>query len=172
MRYRDAETLSARGQIQFKYAKRAAKLVNVFQCLIVSSDQRRREMFERAAAEGGWQTYLCADATAALACLNRSVVQLAVVDLESRGAETLRPVIEGLTALGGPLLIVCGNEGNIEEEVWVRRLGAWLYLPGVIDGSNFTLLCGEARQIAQRLWKAARPEIGSDSPAAQRGSFS
>ncbi len=31
----EAKTLSVRGQVQQKYARRAAKLVNVFQCLIV-----------------------------------------------------------------------------------------------------------------------------------------
>ncbi len=153
MAYQEAKTLTARGQIQLKFAKRAAKLVNVFQCLIVSADPVRREMLERAASEGGWKTCLCEDAPTALNFISRSLVQLAVVDLESQPADVFRPVVEKLTASNGLLLIVCGNEGDISEEIWARQLGAWLYLPGVVDTSNFTLLCGEARHIAERLWK-------------------
>jgi hypothetical protein len=42
MPYRDAKTLAAREQVQARFVKRAAKLVNVFQCLIVSADAQRR----------------------------------------------------------------------------------------------------------------------------------
>jgi hypothetical protein len=36
-----------------------------------------------------------------------------------------------------------------------------MYLPGVAESSNLALLCGEARQIAERLWKAG----GERAPA-------
>jgi hypothetical protein len=62
-------------------------------------------------------------------------------------------------------MIVCGNEGRIEEEMWVRQAGAWLYLPGVTESSNFALLCGEARQIAQRLHKTTTREHKSGTSA-------
>ena len=167
MPYHDAKsTLAARGQIQLRFLKRAPKVVATFQCLIVSADRERREMFERAAADGGWKTALCSDAPTALAYIHRSLVQLAIVDLESPQAEVFRPVVEQFTGASGLLLIVCGNEGEIEEEVWVRQLGAWLYLPGVVDGSNFALLCGEARQIAERLWKPHGAENGAGSTRA------
>lgn len=166
MPYRDSKTMTARGQVQLRYIHRAAKAASVFQCLIVSADPARREMFARAAAEGGWKTALCGDAASALAHINRSFMQLAIVDLEGPQAATLRPVIERLAGgsgllAGGLLLIVCGNEGQIEEEVWVRQSGAWLYLPGVAETNNFALLCGEARQIAERL---AKPTDRTVSP--------
>jgi DNA-binding NtrC family response regulator len=167
MPYQDTKTLTARGQIQLRFAKRATKAVNVFQCLIVSSDDERRAMFERAAADGGWNTLLCADAPTALTYINRSLVQLAIVDLESQQAEAFRPVVQQFTATSGLLLIVCGNEGEIEEEVWVRQLGAWLYLPGVADTSNFALLCVEARHIAERLWKSNGGARANGVPAVQ-----
>jgi len=155
---RNVHRPSLREQVQIKFAKRAARLVDAYQCLIVSADPKRREMFEHAATEGGWKTVLCPDAPAAQGFLNRSLVQLAVVDLEAWPSSDFRPVIEQLTARAGPLLIVCGNEGDIEEEVWIRQSGAWLYLPGVIDGTDFSLLCGEARQIAERLSRVASPQ--------------
>ena len=165
MTYRDVKALSLREQIQLKFAKRTAKLVNVFQCLIVSADASRRETFERAASEGGWKTFPCADPGSALAYLSRSVVQLAVVDLEAQQTNLFRPVVERLAASNGLLLIVCGNEADVEEEVWVRQSGAWLYLPGAVEGTQFRVLCGEARQIAERLWKANGLERGLGQPA-------
>jgi len=160
MPYQDLKRLTARGQIQLRFAKRASKLVGVYQCLIVSADANRRETFERAAADAGWKTFLCADASTALAMVNRSYVQLAIVDFEGRQGETFRPIVEQFKLAGGLLLIVCGNEGDVEEEIWARQLGAWLYLPGVVDDSNLSLLCGEARQLVARLAEAKTIERG------------
>jgi hypothetical protein len=166
MPYRESKSLNVREQVQLKYARRAAKLVNVFQCLIVSADPRRRRMLERAAAEGGWKTFLCADSPTALTHIHRWLMQLAVVDLESQPPESFRPLVEQLTACNGLLSIVCGNEGNVEEEIWVRQRGTWMYLPGVSDSNNVGLLCGEARQIAERLWKAGGSELAPVQPVA------
>jgi ActR/RegA family two-component response regulator len=165
MPYRDLNTLSVREQVQHKYARRAAKLVNVFQCLIVSADPLRRHMLERAAADSGWKTQVCADAPAALAHVNRWLVQLAVVDLEAQRPEDFRPLVEQLTARGGLLSIVCGNEGDANEEIWVRQRGAWMYLPGVADSSNVGLLCSEAKQIAERLGRAGDGKAGDGEHA-------
>ena len=166
MHYREVKTLSVREQTQLKYARRAAKLVDAFQCLIVSSDSRRRRMLERAAADGGWKTFTCADAPTALAHIHRWLTQLAVVDLEAQPSESFRPLVEQLSTCNGLLSIVCGNEGNVDEEIWVRQRGAWMYLPGVADTSNISLLCGEARQIAERLWKAGGSERTPPQPVA------
>jgi DNA-binding NtrC family response regulator len=154
MPYRDTKTLSLREQVQQKYARRASKLLNVFSCLIVSANPRRRQLLERAAVDGGWKTYLCGDPQAASARVHRYLVQLVVVDLEKQSLPAFQPLLEQLAGCGGLLLIVCGNEGSVEEEIWVRQRGAWMYLPGVEDAQdNIGLLCGEAREIAERLWK-------------------
>jgi DNA-binding response OmpR family regulator len=168
MPYHDSKTLPPGAQIQLRFAKRVAKPVSLLQCLIVSADARRREMFERAAADGGWKTFPCADAPTALAFIDRSLVQLAIVDLEAEAAEAFRPIVENVTRTSGLLLIVCGNEGEVAEEVWVRQLGAWLYLPGVLDSNNLALLCGEARHIAERLSKSTGATRGADQPVIQR----
>jgi hypothetical protein len=157
MPYRDSKTLSVREQVQLKYARRAAKLVSAFQCLIVSADPARLDMLDRAASDSGWNTFPCADAATARAQIHRWMMQLAVVDLAAK-PEAFRALIEELSACSGLLSIVCGNEGNVEEEIWVRQRGAWMYLPGVSDQSNISLLCGEARQIAERLSKVADSE--------------
>jgi DNA-binding NtrC family response regulator len=172
MPLQDTKTLTARGQIQVRFAKRSSKTLSVYQCLIVSADAKRRDMFERAALNGGWKTFLCADAPTALAMVNRSLVQLAIVDLEAQQADALRPVIEQFKVSRGLLLIVCGNEGDVEEEVWVRQLGAWLYLPGVADDSNLSLLFGEARHIVERLSESKLSERAAGSEPAHRTSRS
>jgi hypothetical protein len=52
--------------------------------------------------------------------------------------------------------VICGNEGRPQEEIWARQLGAWLYLPGVVESDDVAMLCGEARQIAEQLAKPQR----------------
>ncbi|MGD9719960.1 MAG: hypothetical protein AB7O59_01955 [Pirellulales bacterium] len=151
MTIRDAKTIAGRGQVQLRFAKRAAKVISSYQCLIVSADRQRAALLQQAASDGGWQTCVCDDTRSALAHLSRSFVHLGVVDLDGREPREFQPVMERLASSSGVLLIVCGNEGNFQEELWVRQLGAWLYLPGVTDASNLATLCGEARQIVERL---------------------
>jgi hypothetical protein len=47
-------------------------------------------------------------------------------------------------------------------------MGAWLYLPGVLDSNNLALLCGEARHIAERLAKPTGAPRGADQSVIQR----
>jgi DNA-binding response OmpR family regulator len=119
--------------------------------LIVSATPERQEMLVQAAADSGWETIVCGDPSSALATMNVMFVQLAVVDMEGQQPDTFRQLVEKLALTSRLLLIVCGNEGDLQEEIWVRQLGAWLYLPGVVDTSDLSLLCSEARHIAQRL---------------------
>ncbi len=164
MTFRDAKT-KARGQIQLRFAKRAAKAVATFQCLVLSADPQRGKMLEQAATDGGWRASVCTDAATAMNHVNRSFVHLAIVDLATQDTEGFRAVLEKLTATAGVLSIVCGNDSDPTEELWARQLGAWLYLPGVEESSNLALLCGEARHIAQRVSKP----IPEESPAAPVG---
>jgi DNA-binding NtrC family response regulator len=169
MTYRDTKTAASRAQVQLRFAKRAAKAMSTFQCLVVSADKARGQMLQQAAAEGGWMTCVCVDATTALAHVSRSFVHLALVDLEGRKLQEFRPVLEQLASQSGVLLIVCGNEGSVEEELWVRQRGAWLYLPGVVEASNLALLCGEARQIVERL--ARTPVSPAMAPAVEQNTY-
>lgn len=161
MATRETTITSATAQVERKPARPHVKAVNVFRCMIVSADAQRRAMFAQAADDGGWHAFVCESATGALAHLDRSLVQLAVIDmqksLDTRPAtDALRQVVEQIASRRDALLIVCGNEDAIDEELWVRQLGAWLYLPGVVESNDFALLCGEARHIAERLSKVHR----------------
>jgi CheY-like chemotaxis protein len=152
MAYRDLNTLSVREQVQHKYARRAAKLVNVFQCLIVSANPERRRMLDRAASESGWKTHVCADAQAALAHVNRWLVQLAVVDLDAPSSATFRPLVEQLSAQSGLLSIVCGHDGDVKEDRRMRL--AYLVLSLLPTAAVVTLAWYVVRAISVRVvWR-------------------
>jgi hypothetical protein len=81
-------------------------------------------------------------------------LQLAVVDLAGPAGvvpEGMPELVEYLAGVSDLLLVVCGHEGRPHEELWVRQLGTWLYLPGLEDVSDLGSLCSEARDLAERL---------------------
>ncbi len=123
------------------------------QCLIVSECLTRREMLMRAANEAGWDAIVCADPQNAIVESRRMVVQLALIDTRGHGGpipEGFRHLCEHLSGRSRLLLAVCGREGDVQEEIWARQLGAWLYLPGIEDGDDIASLCIEASAIAKR----------------------
>ena len=124
-----------------------------FQCMIVSQDTVRCGLLRQAAEDSDWETIVCTDAETAMLVAVRSLLQLAIVDLESADGQRPRgfdPLLQQLAQTSDVLLIACGNDGNIQEEIWARQLGVWLYLPAVIDLDGMTTMCDEARQIADR----------------------
>jgi hypothetical protein len=125
-----------------------------FQCLVVASRASRREGLSTAARDGGWVTVSCRDAKSARQCVQTMYLQLAVVDLEG-AAGAVSPgfpeLVEYLASVSDLLLVVCGHEGRPHEELWVRQLGTWLYLPGLADTTELATLCGEARDLAERM---------------------
>jgi len=133
-----------------RHVRRELKTVDLFHCLIVAADLGRQDLLARAAVEGGWETVVCSDSRTALGYTRAMFLQLAIVDLDGQPAGDFDDLLEVL----GPaklLLLVCGNEGDTEEEIRIRQMGAWLYLPGVVETSDVSLLCTEARHIAERL---------------------
>ena len=125
-------------------------------CLVVSPSRQRVKWLERSAAEQGWKTIVTCDAEEAAREAIRNRVELAVVDLQSvPGAdETMfRTLVEQLATSSpdGPLMVVCGSEEDAMGEIWSRQLGVWMYLPGVDDQSDIAMLCGEARNVVEKL---------------------
>jgi hypothetical protein len=132
-------------------------------CLVVSTSARRAQLWVRAAHEERWATIVCTTADDAMRQSVRQRVELALIDLQSapRAQEkTLRTLVEKLASRGGPLLAVCGRPDDITGEVWSRQLGVWMYLPGVDSQSDISLLCGEARNILQKLGHHAAQSVG------------
>ena len=55
-----------------------------------------------------------------------------------------------LAEMQGLLLVICGHDGDVEEEIWARQLGVWLYVPGLSNASSedLALLCQQAYETA------------------------
>jgi hypothetical protein len=89
-------------------------------------------------------------------------LQLAVVDLEGpAGAVSagFPELVEHLASVSDLLLVICGHEGRPHEELWVRQLGTWLYLPGLAETSELATVCGEARELAERMSSARQVPV-------------
>jgi len=59
-------------------------------------------------------------------------------------------IAEEFAGRPGTLLAICGSDDNVDEELWARPLGAWVYLPGVTSGDALVSLVTEARRLAER----------------------
>lgn len=126
----------------------------LLQCLVVSEEANRRETFSLAASQGGWKSVPCSDVPAAEDCFRRMFLQLAVIDLQRSQQvplEHLEKLIENMARTGNTLLVVCGDEGNLEQEVWARQAGVWMFIPGVEDGSELKTLLSEAHCLTQQM---------------------
>jgi hypothetical protein len=64
----------------------------------------------------------------------------------------MRWLAERLAADGTLLLVLCGNDGEALEEIWAHQLGTWLYLPGVDEASDLSMVCSEARTVVEKLF--------------------
>jgi hypothetical protein len=115
-------------------AVRAGRLPGL-KCLVVSGDTGLRSRLSTMSELGGF----VGCETPADALDLRSAVdgdyQLVIVDIAGRP---------------GTLLVVCGSDDSVDEELWARQLGAWVYLPGVSNGDALMSLFAEARRISDR----------------------
>ncbi len=79
--------------------------------------------------------------------------QLVVVDIARPMGDRINDSIEiaeEFAGRPGTLLVVCGSEDSVDEELWARQLGAWVYLPGVSSGDALMSLFAEARRVSDR----------------------
>ncbi|MEI6367628.1 MAG: hypothetical protein WCP23_11115 [Planctomycetota bacterium] len=116
----------------------------------MSGDSSRRRRFEAAVELAGWLECASPETSSELSESVDRDFQLAIVDIASPLGDRVNDTIEIATELAarpGMLLVICGSEDNVDEELWARQLGAWLYLPGVCDGDSLTSLCVEARRL-------------------------
>lgn len=135
------EELSAKTDVRSQLGK----------CLIVSASQSVCDTISLAANEAGWDTIVCSDELTALAAVRRVRFQLAWVDLESPQTPIgFRDLCQSISTLRRVLLVICGHASDVQEEIWARQLGIWLYLPGVSlgDATELALLCEQAQLIA------------------------
>ena len=142
-----------REQPRLERAVKAIATRGLLECLIVSPRAKQREVLSRAATASGWASVVCSDADTARHLAQRIVVKLAFIDLEQGPLDALvglQDLASDLSRMGCPLLVVCGTDGDTQQEIWARQLGAWLYLPGMAGVEAMTQLCEEARNVVER----------------------
>lgn len=126
---------------------RAMRRPGLQSCLVVSGDPVLRNRLEAVSELSGWTACSAPDTSAELQEVVDDDFQLVVVDvarpLGDRVNDSLE-VAEEFAARPGTLLVVCGSEDNIDEELWARQLGAWVYLPGITTGDALVALFSDA----------------------------
>ena len=129
---------------------RSTRRTGMLDCLVVSGDSARRRRFEAAVELAGWLECASPETSGEIRQAIDRDFQLVIVDIASplgdRVSDSVE-IAEEMAARPGTLLVICGSEDNVDEELWARQLGAWLYLPGVCDGDSLTSLCVEARRL-------------------------
>lgn len=129
---------------------RSTRRTGMLDCLVVSGDSARRRRFEAAVELAGWLECASPETSGEIRQAVDRDFQLVIVDIASplgdRVSDSIE-IAEEMAARPGTLLVICGSEDNVDEELWARQLGAWLYLPGVCDGDSLTSLCVEARRL-------------------------
>ncbi len=150
------------GQVEKAVSRPRRAETSVLRCLVVSASQTRRNMLYNAASTAGWDTLVCAETQLAMVEFQRRVCQFALVDLDLRGQtpEGFRALVQTVAADSSRILVaVCGHEADPAEEVWVRQLGIWLYLPGVTNSSEISLLCEQALLVVEKQRKDVKTPV-------------
>ena len=133
--------------------RRSVRAPGEIKCLVVSGDGGLRGRLEAVSDLSGCAT---CEAPADVAELSSAVdgdYQLVIVDiarpLGDRVNDTVE-VAEEFAGRAGTLLVVCGSEDSVDEELWARQMGAWAFLPSVTCGDALVALFADARQFAER----------------------
>ena len=136
-------------------------------CLVFGLEPTRRQFLVQAARSAGWDAVECGEEQIAAGPRMFEGQHLIIFDLETPDGSTAVPLqtpTERAARQSGILLVLCGNEGNVAEEIWARQLGVWLYLPGAVDNVDLTEVFEEAMRLDEER-QASRPSTASPSTA-------
>ena len=132
---------------------RKGRGVSKLDCLVVSGNRELRNRLDCVTDLSGWSSCDMPTDAEELRSSADGDFQLVIVDiahpLGSRVNDTVE-MAEEFAARPGTLLVICGSEESIEEELWARQLGAWVYLPGVSCGDSLVSLFAEARRVVEQ----------------------
>lgn len=125
----------------------------LIKCLVVSGNSALRSRLDAVTELSGWTSCDAPADADELGSLVDGDYQLVIVDvarpLGDRVNDTV-DIAEEFAGRSGTLLVVCGSEDSVDEELWARQLGAWVYLPGVTSGDALVSLFTDARRVAER----------------------
>lgn len=132
---------------------RAGRGPGLLKCLVVSGDRGLRQRLDAVTDLSGWSACDAPEGAADLSAVIDGDYQLVVVDVARPLGERVNDsveIAEEFAGRPGTLLVVCGSDENVDEELWARQIGAWVYLPGVTGGDALVSLFAEARQAVER----------------------
>lgn len=132
---------------------RGGRQVGLLKCLAVTADAGFRRRLAAVADLAGWNECDMPESSADIQAAVDGEYQLVIVDIARPLGDRVNDTVElaeEFAARPGTLLVVCGSEDGVDEELWARQLGAWVYLPGVVTGDSLVSLMSEAGRLAER----------------------
>jgi DNA-binding NtrC family response regulator len=134
-------------------ANRSGRMPGLLKCLVVSGDEGLRHRLDTMAELAGWSACEAPADAAELRSLVDSDFNLVITDVAHPLGERVNDTVEiaeEFASRSNTLVVVCGSGESIDEELWARQLGAWVYLPGVSGGDALMSLFGEAQRVVER----------------------
>jgi len=134
-------------------ASRTGRIPGLLKCLVVSGDEGLRRRLDTMAELAGWSACETPADGAELRSLVEGDFHLVITDiahpLGDRVSDTVE-ITEEFTSRPNTLVVVCGSGESVDEELWARQLGAWVYLPGISGGDALMSLFAEAQRVVER----------------------
>ena len=119
-------------------------------CLTVAADPALYAWWARRRQPAGWSVDLATTAFAAAVAYQRKRYRLVFVESSSFVPGSIDPLREFVAAIRSSWLgVVIGPPQCSEAEIWARQMGAWLYLPGIDDTTDLSVVFAEAARIAR-----------------------
>jgi DNA-binding response OmpR family regulator len=134
-------------------ARGPRRLPGLMKCLVVSGDEGLRHRLDTMADLSGWSACEAPADAAELRSVVEGDFHLVIADIARPLGERVNDTVEiaeEFAGRPGTLVVVCGSGDSVDEELWARQLGAWVYLPGVSGGDALMALFSEARRVAER----------------------
>jgi len=122
-------------------------------CLVFGLQSERRQFLVEAARSAGWDAIEYDSDRIEVGPQMFEGQNLIIFDLETGDGSTptaLQAPAERAAQQKGVLVVLCGNEGNVAEEIWARQMGVWLYLPGAVENVDLVEVFEEASRLDGR----------------------
>ncbi len=132
---------------------RTGRSPGVLKCLVVSGDEKLRHRLDTMADLSGWSVCETPADAAELRSLVEDDFHMVIADIANPLGDRVNDTVEiaeEFASRSGTVLVVCGSGESVDEELWARQLGAWVYLPGVSGSDAFMSLFAEARRVFDR----------------------
>ena len=133
--------------------RRSERVPGLLKCLVVSGDEGLRHRLDTMAELAGWSACEAPVDAAGLRSLVESDYHLVITDIARPMGERVSDTVdvaEEFASRPNTLVVVCGSGESVDEELWARQLGAWVYRPGSSGGDALMSLFAEAQRVVER----------------------